>query len=305
MGRRKVEIDKNLLRDLCEAGLTEAEIAKRLNCSRKVVTRRKREYGIIYGRGHAPSNIRANHDPDMRGNDPLGKREADFASKVELCGFRYVSGYRTVHSTVRITCGTCGGAFNCGADNFRPSKNGVNGPFCHKRELNERAIARAEETARRRRARAVEISKEITCKECGKAFHSEFPSAVYCSDECRKRAKNKAATRRRKTRIKEGRASQSRHRERARHYGVEFEPGITIAKLIERDGNACALCGCATDKNDREWGTLGPRYPTIDHIVPMSAGGGHTWKNVQVACALCNSKKRDLTNEAEIREALA
>ena len=299
----KVHVGKQELLDLCERGFTNAAIAEHFGCHESTIAKKKRKYGIIYGRGHAPSNIRANHDPDMRGNDPLGKREADFASKVELCGFRYVSGYRTVHSKVRLICGTCGGTFNCGADNFKPSKNC---PFCHQRELNERAIARAEETARRRRERrAAEISKEKNCKECGKAFHSEFFSAVYCSDECKKRAKNKAAMRRRKTRIKEGRASQTHHRKRARHYGVEFEPGITIAKLIERDGNACALCGCATDKNDREWGTFGPRYPTIDHIVPMSAGGGHTWKNVQVACALCNSKKRDLTNDVEIREALA
>jgi 5-methylcytosine-specific restriction endonuclease McrA len=34
-----------------------------------------------------------------------------------------------------------------------------------------------------------------------------------------------------------------------------------------------------------------PKAPTIDHIVPLSAGGDDTKANVQLACFLCNSIK--------------
>ena len=57
------------------------------------------------------------------------------------------------------------------------------------------------------------------------------------------------------------------------------------------------------DPADHEWTDhTGPKHPTIDHIIPMSKGGGHVWDNVQVAHAICNSIKRD-SIEVEAHEA--
>jgi 5-methylcytosine-specific restriction endonuclease McrA len=36
-----------------------------------------------------------------------------------------------------------------------------------------------------------------------------------------------------------------------------------------------------------------PRSPVGDHIVPLAAGGAHSYLNIQCACHECNSKKRD------------
>ena len=48
------------------------------------------------------------------------------------------------------------------------------------------------------------------------------------------------------------------------------------------------------DLNDHSWSKYsGPMYPSIDHIIPMSKGGGHIWSNVQVAHIICNSIKSD------------
>jgi 5-methylcytosine-specific restriction endonuclease McrA len=33
------------------------------------------------------------------------------------------------------------------------------------------------------------------------------------------------------------------------------------------------------------------KYPTHDHIVPVSKGGKHTWDNAQLAHFECNTKK--------------
>ena len=30
---------------------------------------------------------------------------------------------------------------------------------------------------------------------------------------------------------------------------------------------------------------------TIDHVIPKSRGGGHTWENLVIACSKCNGKK--------------
>jgi 5-methylcytosine-specific restriction endonuclease McrA len=54
---------------------------------------------------------------------------------------------------------------------------------------------------------------------------------------------------------------------------------MTRAGVLRRDGRRCAYCGRRAD--------------TIDHVVPRSRGGGHTWENCVAACRLCNSRKAD------------
>lgn len=84
------------------------------------------------------------------------------------------------------------------------------------------------------------------------------------------------------------------HLHRAHKYGCVYESGITLEKLIKRDGLRCGICGEMCDPDDYSWTEYsGPMRPTIDHIIPMSKGGGHTWDNVQVAHAICNSRKQD------------
>lgn len=55
-----------------------------------------------------------------------------------------------------------------------------------------------------------------------------------------------------------------------------------------RDGGTCQYCG--------------RRAESIDHVVPRSRGGGHTWDNVVAACGRCNAVKRDrLVEETTMR----
>lgn len=49
--------------------------------------------------------------------------------------------------------------------------------------------------------------------------------------------------------------------------------------VFARDRDACQYCGAGAE--------------TMDHIVPRSRGGQHTWENVVAACRRCNAKKRD------------
>jgi len=49
--------------------------------------------------------------------------------------------------------------------------------------------------------------------------------------------------------------------------------------VFARDGNRCQYCG--------------DRAESIDHVLPRSRGGSHTWDNVVAACRRCNSQKRD------------
>jgi 5-methylcytosine-specific restriction endonuclease McrA len=54
---------------------------------------------------------------------------------------------------------------------------------------------------------------------------------------------------------------------------------MTRAALMHRDRFRCAYCGAKAD--------------TVDHVVPRSRGGGHTWENCVAACSPCNHRKAD------------
>lgn len=117
-----------------------------------------------------------------------------------------------------------------------------------------------------------------TCFTCEKTFYSPYPSQKYCSDRCKKKAKKCKG-----------------YRSRAKRYGVEYQPGISLVKVYKRDAGICQICGLPVDWSDNEFnGYVGAYYPTVDHITALANGGGHTWDNVQLAHFMCNSEKRDL-----------
>lgn len=81
---------------------------------------------------------------------------------------------------------------------------------------------------------------------------------------------------------------------RAASYGCrDFDDTITLRSLILRDGGICKICGKTVDETDIVNGHIRRLYPTLDHIVPLSKGGSHTWENVQLAHNGCNAGKRD------------
>ena len=64
---------------------------------------------------------------------------------------------------------------------------------------------------------------------------------------------------------------------------------IHKAKVFARDGWRCQLCGIGTPKDLR--GTYAHNAPELDHIVPVSRGGAHTYANTQCLCRSCNGWK--------------
>lgn len=86
-------------------------------------------------------------------------------------------------------------------------------------------------------------------------------------------------------------------KKRSDFYGCEyFDSSITLEKVIERDHGICQICGLYVDKTDIDRGHIKRMYPTVDHIIPLSKGGTHTWDNVQLAHMMCNAGKCDKAN---------
>jgi 5-methylcytosine-specific restriction endonuclease McrA len=57
-------------------------------------------------------------------------------------------------------------------------------------------------------------------------------------------------------------------------------PPVNRREVFRRDNHACQYCG-------------NTKHLTLDHVIPRSKGGGHTWDNVVTACEKCNSRKSD------------
>lgn len=67
----------------------------------------------------------------------------------------------------------------------------------------------------------------------------------------------------------------------ARFVRVPYRPTVPLTRkaVFARDGGRCLYCGAAAT--------------SLDHVVPKSRGGPHTWENVVSACGRCNHVKAD------------
>ncbi len=68
---------------------------------------------------------------------------------------------------------------------------------------------------------------------------------------------------------------------RALKYSKNYDVGITLEKIYIRDKSICGICKTTCERKDT----------SMDHIIPLSRGGTHTWNNVQLAHRKYNSMK--------------
>lgn len=82
--------------------------------------------------------------------------------------------------------------------------------------------------------------------------------------------------------------AEGRRRRKALLKGATTIETFTKVEIWERDEGVCGICDLPADTND--W--------HLDHVIPLSRGGQHTWENVQVSHPKCNlSKKAKLPSE--------
>lgn len=118
---------------------------------------------------------------------------------------------------------------------------------------------------------------ERSCENCRTPFQSKGdPRIRFCSRRCRDAAWSRARDNTTKSQLR-----------RARKHGVDRER-FTNEEIAERDGWRCGICGVRINRRVRP---RSPRALSLDHIVPLSAGGTHTRDNVQASHFGCNSRK--------------
>lgn len=128
--------------------------------------------------------------------------------------------------------------------------------------------ARAERLAAERAARP-----QTPCPYCGDPMAN--PRRVQCGKaKCRQRWQAQ-------------RMRTYMHERRVRLRGGRVE-SFTAEEIFERDGWRCGIC---QQRVGRTLEHPHPRSASLDHIIPIAAGGDHVRENVQCAHLGCNSRK--------------
>lgn len=120
------------------------------------------------------------------------------------------------------------------------------------------------------------------CQICGSPVgyaHMGAPRK-YCSSRCERKSESAIASRR-----------LQRAKRKALKRGANGAEAVNPLAVFAAAGWRCQICNRPTPQRLR--GTTHKRAPELDHIVPVSKGGKHTWANTQCACRECNLWKSD------------
>lgn len=147
-------------------------------------------------------------------------------------------------------------------------------------EMLDRPLSTVSETLRRK---GYIGKKQGVCSICGEFFTGD-KRKEYCSKKCKDISCRKSRDANRYV-LRKSRK-------------IIVDKGISLIKLYNRDFGICYICGCKTDFNDKKLSVrgnviCGEKYPSIDHVIPLSKGGLHSWDNVKLACLHCNLSKQD------------
>jgi 5-methylcytosine-specific restriction endonuclease McrA len=109
--------------------------------------------------------------------------------------------------------------------------------------------------------------KMIVCKVCSKSFR-RLSSELHCSSECKNVTERKRGAAR---------------RQQIRATRKESIDPIVVFNNYDWH---CAMCNKPTPRE--LIGSFDNDSPTLDHRIPLSLGGTHTYDNLQLLCQYCN-----------------
>lgn len=186
-------------------------------------------------------------------------------------------------------CPGCGKLLWSGNTSARPEARLCRG--C--RKARKVGLSAQDLEASRYQARKASLTPR-SCAWCTAEFRSTTVEARCCSGKCAQLLRNaegrghrryQTADEQQAARI--ARWQKKNRRRRALKRGAQSEP-YTLEEIASRDESRCGICSGEVDMTLR-WPDR--QAPTIDHVVPIVAGGDDTRENVQLAHFACNSRK--------------
>lgn len=152
---------------------------------------------------------------------------------------------------------------------------------------------------------------KLECKKCGMWFESKMPNRNFCSKTCERRnirgfnvpqsafhvcdvchsifvsTRKDAKCCSQECRMQLSRIERSGRYKKLKMMG-KYDPSVTLVNVFNRFNGICCECG---EKLSFDGDFRSDKYPSMDHIVPLSKGGAHEWHNVQLLCRKCNCLK--------------
>ncbi|NLP33517.1 MAG: HNH endonuclease [Oligella ureolytica] len=207
--------------------------------------------------------------------------------------YLYVGGYTDSDNDVILECKVCNTKRIVNVQSIRKNRP-IHCLECIRKEKEEMALKEYLLTLLiKRHNDIIKITKEKedkekwikehtkVCIECGNKFIAKNNNSKCCSSECGNKRQNRIKELKRRILI-------------SRNGKVNWN--ISLTKLIKRDNNTCHICGGKCDSedyfiSDEGYYIVGSNYPSIDHVLPVSKGGTHTWDNIKLAHHYCNTIK--------------
>jgi hypothetical protein len=72
-------------------------------------------------------------------------------------------------------------------------------------------------------------------------------------------------------------------------FNTKYDETITRREVFNRGNGICYICGQLTHFESSD--EYSPLLATVDHLIPWTRGGEHSWKNVKLCCLRCNIVK--------------
>lgn len=276
---RKTKVEYEVLRKFKAQGHTMKEVAERFGVSQGHAQFVCKGISPQRDRPQEYRNAYSGIDKDAIGRKLVDERAPDFD---------YVGGYTNSDGFVDIQCKSCGVVLHKSCVTIRHRKTVCDNcnrlaaeKSAEQKEKQRKIEADKKKWAKAGKRKAQQLSFSV-CECCGCLFMPIGNRNKYCSVECGEKAHYSVKKDRRLKKLST----------------VIIDRSITLERLFEKSNGECALCGGKCNWADhfiKDNGAFvaGATYPTIDHIRPISKGGLHEWKNVQLAHFSCNSKKSD------------
>ncbi len=79
---------------------------------------------------------------------------------------------------------------------------------------------------------------------------------------------------------------------RLKKYGTKtVDNSVTLTSVYMKHKGVCQECGIDTKRIHPPR----PNSASVEHIIPLSMGGSHTWDNVELLCHKCNTTRNNET----------
>ena len=128
-------------------------------------------------------------------------------------------------------------------------------------------------------------SVTLLCERCGDKYErhkSLAENSRWCSRDCRNEWQSENVTGKNHPRYKHGKYTDTDQRDRST-YSLSSD---ARQRVLERDAHSCQRCGCDVVGGLRE----SRESAEVHHIIPRSAGGPNTDRNLVTLCWVCHKK---------------